>query len=325
MTAPTRVLVTGASGLVGGALVRTLARDSGLSVAGASRAACGPGELLRSPELDAGADWSGLVRGQDVVVHCAARVHVMRHGADDAVAFRAANVDGTAALARQAAEAGVRRFVFLSTVKVLGERSPPGSPLRADDPPAPADAYARSKLEAERTLAEIARASGMELVIVRPPLVYGPGVRANFLSMLRWVDRGVPLPFGAVNNRRSYVALDNLVDLLRVCLRHPEAAGQTFLVSDGEDLSTSELLRRVARALGVGTRLVPVPQGWLEGMARLVGRHEFARRLCGSLQVDDTATRTRLGWAPVIGVEEGLARVACWYRQHGASVRDRRA
>ena len=315
--APMRVLVTGTSGFVGGAVLRSLAAGSAYQPVGASRTPCLGGAWLLSPDLAADGDWSELVRGCDAVVHCAARVHVMGvEGAAGLEMYRRANVGGTLALARQAAAAGVRRFIFISTVKVLGERSLPGAPLTANAVPAPVDAYAISKLEAEQALTELSGTSGMEVVIIRPPLVYGPGVGANFLRLIQWVERGIPLPLGAIRNKRSFVALDNLVDLVRVCVDHPAAANQTFLVSDGEDLSTTELLRRVAQVLGVAARLLPVPRGVVAAVARCVGQAQLSQRLCESLQVDSSAARDCLGWAPVIGVDEGLAQTAAWYRAH---------
>ncbi|MTI93171.1 NAD-dependent epimerase/dehydratase family protein [Stutzerimonas stutzeri] len=242
-----RILLTGSSGFVGSALAQALAeRPLGELVLPVRSVVEGRPAI---GEIGAATDWSALLDGVEVVVHCAARVHVMREtDADPLAAFRAVNVQGTLRLAESAAAAGVRRFIFLSSVKVHGEASGE-RPFRASDPPAPADAYGLSKLEAEQGLRELSARTGMELVIIRPPLVYGPGVKANFRSMMRWLARGVPLPLGAIHNRRSLVALDNLVDLIRSCITHPQAAGQIFLVSDGEDLSTSELLRRLGRAL----------------------------------------------------------------------------
>ena len=282
-----RVLVTGARGFVGSALCRAL-RDQRYAVSEGRRGAPLP---------------AGMV--VDVVVHLASRVHMMGETASDVLPlYRAANTDATLKLAREAAAAGVRRFVFVSTVKVNGEGG--RVPYREADIPAPSDPYAISKWEAEQGLREIAAQSAMEVVIVRPPLVYGPGVKANFLAMMRWVSRGLPLPLGAIDNRRSLVALDNLVDFLIVCCAHPAAANQTFLVSDGEDLSTSELLRRMACALGRPARLLPVPAGVLHGVGTLLGKREFVRRLCGSLCADIGKARALLAWSPPLGVDAGL-------------------
>ena len=289
--APEKVLVTGAGGFVGTALCKQLDANDIPLLKGVRGA-----ELL--PEM-----------AIDVVVHLASRVHVMQESLRDPLAaYREANTLGTVNLARQAVAAGVRRFVFVSTVKVHGE----GRPVvyAESDAPCPADPYAISKWEAEQGLWDVAAGSAMEVVIVRPPLVYGPGVKANFLTMMRWVKRGLPLPLGAIHNQRSLVALDNLTDFLMLCTSHPAAANQTFLVSDGEDLSTTELLVRMAAALGKPSRLIPVPEWILSAVASLLGRGEFARRLCGSLRVDVSKAKTWLGWSPPLSVDEGLRRVA---------------
>lgn len=228
--------------------------------------------------------------------------------ADPLAAFRQVNVEGTLNLARQAAAAGVKRFVFISSVKVHGEYTLPGQAFTEADAPNPQDAYGISKHEAEQGLRQLAANSGMEVVIIRPPLVYGPGVKANFASLMRAAQRGWPLPLGAVDNRRSLVALDNLVDFIVTCVNHPQAANQTFLVSDGHDLSTAELVRGMARAAGVSARLVPVPVWALQAAAVLVNKRESVQRLCSSLQVDISKARTLLGWMPPISVDEGLRR-----------------
>jgi len=309
------ILVTGASGFVGHALIDELAAR-GLPVRAASRSH--PGALPEGVTWSGGhllgpdTDWSDVLQGVSCVVHCAARVHVMKETSDDALQeYRETNVAGTMQLARQAAALGCRRFVFVSSIKVNGEETRPGVPFRADDVPQPADPYGVSKWEAEQELAELARHTDLQTVVVRPPLVYGPGVRANFLSMMRWVKKGMPLPLGSVTgNRRSLVALDNLVDLLALCIAHPAAPGQTFLVSDGHDVSTSELLSQMAAALGVPSRKLPIPPRLLLAAARLTGREAVARRLLGSLQVDISPTCRALGWAPPISMAEGLRRAA---------------
>ena len=291
MRRPGKVLVTGAGGFVGTALCKQLGAH-GISVLKGVRGAALLSEM-----------------GIDVVIHLASRVHVMHESSEDPLsAYRSANTLGTVNLARQAVAAGVRRFVFVSTVKVHGEGSPVA--YAESDGPCPADPYAISKWEAEQEVRDIAAESTMEVVIVRPPLVYGPGVKANFLTMMRWVKRGLPLPLGAIHNQRSLVALDNLTDFLMLCTSHPAAANQTFLVSDGEDLSTTELLVRMAAALGKPSRLIPVPEWILSAVASLLGRGEFARRLCGSLRVDVSKAKTWLGWSPPLSVDEGLRRVA---------------
>jgi nucleoside-diphosphate-sugar epimerase len=307
---PRCVLVTGANGFVGAALAARLTQD-GYAVRGSVRrsAATLPGGVTPVPVADLGADadWSAALDGVDAIVHCAARVHVMRDQAPDPLAaFRQVNVQGTLRLARQAAAAGVRRFVYLSSVKVLGEFTPPGQPFQAHAVPAPQDAYGQSKLETELALQALAQSVAMELVIVRPPLVYGPGVGANFAALMRWVQRGWPLPLGALENRRSLVARDNLVDLLCLCLHHPAAAGQVFLVSDGEDVSSPDLVRRLALAMRRPARLWPVPQRWLECAAAVLGKRAAVQRLCSSLQVDMEKTHAQLGWQPPLGLDQGL-------------------
>ncbi len=253
------------------------------------------------------ADWREAVSDVDAVVHLAARVHVMRNVVADPLAeFRRANVEGTENLARQAAAAGVRRFVFLSSVKVNGE----SGTYSESDSAAPKDAYGISKHEAELSLARIAAEAGMAVVVIRPPLVYGPGVKANFRALIRAVERGVPLPFGAIDNRRSLVGLDNLVDFIVTCLQHPSAANETFLVSDDEDLSTGDLIRRLARAMGRPARLIPVPAALLLFLAGLLNRRDVAQRVIGSLQVNISKARTVLGWTPPVSVDEGLRRAA---------------
>ncbi|MEO6598946.1 MAG: NAD-dependent epimerase/dehydratase family protein, partial [Polyangiaceae bacterium] len=241
--------------------------------------------------------------------HAAARVHVMRENASDPLAeFRRVNVDGTLHLAREAARANVRRFVFLSSIKVNGEVTSRGRPFTADDPPGPVDPYGISKNEAEQGLWQIGAQTGMDVVIIRPVLVYGAGVKGNFRSMIGWLREGVPLPLRAIHNKRSLVALDNLVDLIMVCLRHPAATNQTFLVSDGDDLSTTELLRRACIALNTPARLLPMPPRVLELIARLAGKSDVAQRLLGDLQVDIRKTIRLLDWTPPVDVQTALAR-----------------
>ena len=307
------VLITGASGFVGRHLTIAL-RAAGRDVRAAFRSVqpATPGvDSVQVGSLGPDTDWTGALRGIDTVVHLAARVHVMQDKVLDPLAeFRRVNVEGTLALARQAAAAGVRRFVFVSSIKVNGETTSPQKPFTADDTPAPQDAYGISKYEAETGLLALSAATGMEVVIIRPVLVYGPGVGANFLSMMRWLKKRVPLPLGAIRNRRSMVALDNLVDLIAVCMDHPAASGQVFLASDGEDLSTPDLLRRTASALGTQAFLVPVPAIFLKVASGLIGKGDVAQRLCGSLQADISKNRVLLGWTPPVSVDAGLVMAA---------------
>jgi nucleoside-diphosphate-sugar epimerase len=309
-----KVLLTGSTGFVGRSVLNRLCND-GLEVIACSRA-----ERLKTPSearymqvagLDSSTDWTLALDGVAVVIHSAARVHVMHDRSSDPLSeFRKVNVEGTLNLARQAAELGVRRFIFISSIKVNGEGTSLGMPYLADAQAAPADPYGVSKMEAEQGLRALAAETGMAVVTIRPTLVYGPGVKANFLNMMRWLHKGVPLPFGAIHNRRSLVALDNLVDLIVTCIDHPAAANQTFLVSDGEDLSTTELLRRMGTALGNPARLLPVPSWLLETGAALLRKQALSQRLCGSLQVDISKTRELLNWTPPVSVDDALRETA---------------
>lgn len=311
----TRVLLTGASGFLGQALCRRLRADG-----------CLVSALSRHPPSPSGPPWVQVQRyedagpmlvGQSCMVHLAARVHVMRDAeADPLGEFRKANLDLTLNLARLAAQAGVRRFIFVSSVKVNGEETLTGQPFTAGDAPEPEDPYGISKMEAEAALRDIASETGMEVVIIRPPLIYGPGVRANFEALIRVIARGVPLPLRAIQNQRSLVALDNLVDLISICVDHPLAANQTFMVSDGEDVSTPDLIRRIAKAMGRPVRLFSVPLGLLQMGAKILGKSSALQRLCGNLQVDISKTKNTLGWTPPVSVDEGLRRaVAQWRKQ----------
>lgn len=309
------ILVTGATGFIGSRLIQRLSSENGSRVVAAVRRdALAVDSRVRSVvigDVGTSTDWSAALSGVQCVVHAAARVHIVRDAAIDPLAeYRLTNVAGTVHLARAAAAAGVRRFVFISSVKVNGENTAPGACYSADDVPAPADAYAVSKREAEVGLLKVAAETGMELVIIRPPLVYGPGVKANFLALMRWLRRGIPLPLGAVHNLRSFVALDNLVDFISLCLTHTAAAGQIFLVSDGDDLSTTDLLRRLGMVLDKPARLIPVPTWLLEVTAQSLGKRAQIQRLCGSLRVDISKNRSLLDWSPPISVDEGLRRVA---------------
>lgn len=305
-------LVTGASGLVGACLCQRLIHDeasvrAAIRSTGSDTALCH--QVLVGP-IDEATDWQLALLNVEFVVHCAGRVHVMHElEPDPLTAFRAVNVEGTLNLARQAAAAGVRRFVFISSVKVSGECTQTGRPFTEADAPNPQDAYGQSKHEAEQGLRQMAANTGMEVVIIRPPLVYGPGVKANFAALMRAVQRGWPLPLGAVHNQRSLVAVDNLVDFIVTCLTHPQAANQTFLISDGQDLSTAELVGCMAQAAGVPVRLLSVPVWVLQAGATLLGKGSALQRLCGNLQVDISKARSLLGWTPPLSVAQGLHRV----------------
>jgi nucleoside-diphosphate-sugar epimerase len=313
-----KVLITGASGFVGTALCESLRKKkvSIRSAVRAQRALHQGDEDIVVGDISSDTDWTAALINVQQVVHLAARVHVMTDiNQDSLTEFRRVNVDGTANLARQAAAVGVKRFVFLSSIKVNGECTKIGQPFTADDVPFPQDSYGISKHEAEQILRQIADETGMEVVIIRSPLVYGPGVKANFDSMMRSLARGALLPLAAVtNNRRSLVALDNLVDLIVTCLRHPTAANQIFLVSDGEDLSTADLLRRTSVALGKPARLFYIPTALLKLGATVMNKPGIYQRLCGSLQLDIAKTRQLLGWTPPLSVDEGLRRATEGFR-----------
>lgn len=260
-------------------------------------------------EIDRSTAWLPILTGVNVIIHLAARVHVMQDEHHNPLkAFRETNVKGTINLARQAASAGVKRFIFVSSIKVNGEQTLSGRPYTTDSAAMPQDAYGISKYEAEQQLLALAKETGMEVVVIRPPLVYGPGVKGNFASLMKWARAGIPLPLGAIHNRRSLVAVDNLVSLMITCIDHPFAANQIFLVSDGEDMSTSDLSRRLAKAAGASSRLIPVPAGLLKVGLTVLGKRMIAQRLLGSLQVDISKTREVLGWTPPISVDEGLRR-----------------
>ncbi len=295
------ILVTGANGFVGRALVDAMHKMQ-MKVRPCVRADIG--------NMNENTDWSPVLKGVSVVVHCAASVNV--EPSSYAENSRRVNVLGTMQLARQALDAGVRRLVFISTIKVNGECTLLGGAFTETDLPFPEDCYGRSKLEAEQELLAFSERSGLEVVIIRPPLVYGPGVKGNFASMLQVVCRGLPLPLGAVSNLRSLVALDNLISFLLLCSepkRSPRAANQVFVVADGEDVSTATLLRKIANASGQSCRLLPVPIGWLKFGGLMLGKRSLVNRLIGNLQVDATKARSLLGWRPVCTMDEQLIRM----------------
>lgn len=307
------VLVTGANGFVGGALHRSLSSASRFHSVGLCRTFTS--DCIAAPDI-VYADFLspdfknvGVFSRVSAVVHCAARVHVMSDTVSDPLSeFRRVNVEGTLNLARQAAASGVKRFIFISSIKVNGEATYAGRSFCPSDTPAPEDPYGISKLEAERGLMQLADEASMEVVIIRPPLVYGPGVKGNFASLIKLMRKRFPLPLGAINNKRSLVGVDNLVDLIIRCIDHPAAANQVFLAGDGEDLSTTELLRGLAEAIGSPARLIPVPAGLLSLGSAVLGKRAVAQRLLGSLQVDISKARDLLGWEPPVSVKEGLRR-----------------
>jgi len=303
-----RCLITGTSGFIGGALVEKLRTERQFDLVTTSRSDDGvsSGGIPHFPLVIApDTDWAAALRSVDIVVHLAARAHVLKEGsADPSAVFRRVNTESTLNLARQAAKCGVRRFVFISSIGVNGVRN--DRPFRHDDVPAPQEPYAISKHESEVGLREIANETGMELVVVRPPLVHGAGAPGNFARLVGLVRKRVPLPLASVRNRRTLVALPNLLDLISVCARHPAAAGEVFLAGDNESLSTPDIIRAIASGLGIGPALFPFPVSILRGALALVGKEAPFDRLCGSLEVDISHARDVLGWSPVIGADEGL-------------------
>jgi nucleoside-diphosphate-sugar epimerase len=315
-----KALITGATGFVGNALVDCLLVNGIDILAAVRRESRG---LLHSVRQVVVGDLSVLTKGAmdlspsifdsiDVVIHVAARVHIMKDDASDPLAeFRKVNRDATLTLARMAAESGVKRFVFLSSIGVNGNQNT--KPFSELDKPTPHDLYAISKLEAEQGLLALAKETDMEVVIIRPPLVYGKNAPGNFGRLVKWINKGIPLPFGAIHNKRSLVALDNLVDFIALCAdreKSPKAANQVFLISDNEDVSTTELLQKVAKAQSKKAWLMPVPVSWMMFVAKLVGKEDVANRLFGSLQVDSSKARELLGWKPVITMDEQLKKMA---------------
>lgn len=313
------ILVTGATGFIGpvvctrllqlGYRVKAVVRDPGR--AGALPAMI---ERVTVPDLSGGTDWGNALDGNAGVIHLVSPAGLPGANEQQQLEhFRSINVEGSARLARAAAARGVRRFVYMSTLKVNGETSHADG-FTENDQPEPQEPYAISKWEAEQRLKEIASETGLELVVLRPPIVYGPGARGNFLALMRAVARGMPLPLASVHNRRSLIYLGNLVDAIIAAVNAPQPIDQTYLVSDGEDVSTPDLIRAVARALGVPPRLFPFPPALLEFGARVLGRGEEAARLLGSLQVDSARIRRELGWSPRYTLEQGLAETARWFK-----------
>lgn len=306
-----RVLATGSNGFVGKSLFSAL-HAKAHDISAPMRAPSDRGASLNSlivGDINAGTNWVAALDGADAVIHLAARVHIMRDTARDPLAeFRRVNTEGTLNLARQAADAGVRRFIFLSTIGVNGNATQLEVAFKENDASLPHDPYSVSKHEAEVGLRGIARSTGMEVVIIRPTLVYGKNAPGNFGKLTRLVACGMPLPLASIPNRRSLVGIDNLVDFIITCLEHPAAANETFLISDGEDLSTPDLIQRMARAMNRPAHLLPVPKSMLMAAATMLGKHDMAQRLCSSLRVDTWKARTLLAWNPPVSVDEGLRR-----------------
>ena len=315
-----RILVTGASGFVGQALVAHLVGLDATEVIAMMRATpairLAGARYVAAGDMTAGRLGAAALEGVEVIVHAAARVHVLNDDkAMSATEFDRVNVTATLELARQAVAAGVRRFVFLSSIGVNGVQTDVGKPFTEADPPNPHNPYADSKLKAEQGLLLLSEQSGLEVVIIRPPLVYGPGVRANFAALMRAVQRGWPLPLACVHNLRSMVAMDNLVSFIATCVDHPQAANTTFLVSDGRDISSPDLVRGLAQALGVAARLVPVPVSTLQFVGRALGRGDVIQRVCGNLRVDISKARRVLAWQPPVSMDEGLRRAVAGMRR----------
>ena len=309
-----RVLITGSSGFIGRSLIRHCATKAGVDVIAAGRTLgeTMPGVTCRcTGDLDAQTAWESSLAGVDAVIHLAGRAHVIHERATDPEqAFMTTNHDGTRRLAEEAARAGVRRFVLASSIGVLGNRTIAGRPFRADDAPVPHDAYSRSKLAGEHAVREIGARTGMEVTVVRPPMVIGPGAPGNFARLVRLVRSGVPIPLGRMPNARSFLARENLVDLLFKCLTHPGAAGATLLASDGEDLSTHELVTEIAAGIGTRARVIRLPDRMLELAFQAAGLRAMHERLCGSLQVDMSATMALLDWRPSFCGREAIRRAA---------------
>lgn len=313
-----KILITGSDGFVGKTLCKIL-QQRGIDNVQAVRKNASTSKISVG-NLSAETDWRHALSNCTCVIHLAARVHVMDEQAGDPLAaFRAINVEATMNLARQAVAAGVKRFVFVSSVKVNGEETF-DLPFTAFDTPAPLDPYGQSKLEAELALQALALETGLEVVIVRPPLVYGPGVRANFVNLMKLVKKGLPLPLGAIHNRRSMVAVENLADLLVLCSWHEQAAGQIFMVSDDCDISITQLLRQLSHAMQRRNLLLPVPAGLIAGAARLLGKSAIANRLLGSLQVDIKHTKDRLQWQPPLSMPLALQQTVTHFLSHGTDI-----
>jgi nucleoside-diphosphate-sugar epimerase len=314
----TRILITGATGFVGRALFKNLKSKKKYLVHLSTRTnqekLFEREKTFNIGEIDSNTNWKDALDKVDCIIHCAARAHKTEKKETDSLnAYRRINVDGTRNLANQAVAIGIKRFIFLSSIKVNGEETIASKSFKYNDISQPEDAYGISKWEAEQALLEISKQNGLEVVIIRPPLVYGEGVKGNFLRLLDLVYKQIPLPFAKINNLRSFVALDSLIDLIICCIDHPKAGGKTFLVSDGEDLSTLDLIRKLSKFMNKSPRLFRVPQLIIKLIGRLVGKSLEVKRLLGSLRVDNSYTREILGWSPALSLDESLEKTVRWY------------
>lgn len=321
-----KILITGASGFIGAHLTRYLASiDHELLVMTRSKDAissivAGKVKCKQVGDISALSNWGPYLKDMDAVIHLANRAHVMHESdANPLALYRSINTDGTLQLARQAAAAGVKRFIFISSVKVNGESTLPGQKFSPVSENIPTDPYGLSKYEAEQGLKEINLKTSMEVVIIRPPLIYGPGVKANFLKMMQWVEKGVPLPLGSITNQRSLLGIDNLLDFISVCLTHPKAAGQTFLISDDHDVSTTELLKEITAAMHCPSRLLPIPHFILEKTLIMLGQGHIAERLCASLQLDISLAKTLLAWKPPYSFRDQMSKTVAAYLSERSS------
>ncbi|MDC0989946.1 NAD-dependent epimerase/dehydratase family protein [Rhodospirillales bacterium] len=314
-----KILITGATGFIGASLINTL-RTQGHIMSGTTRktgVVSGPNgiPLHKIPEISVNTDWSNIISGAEVIIHLAARVHIMRDQSQNPMeAFRCVNTLGTKSLALQAANAGIKRFIFLSTVKVAGETSPLDG-FKESGPISPNDPYSISKYEAEQELLKIAQRSSMEVVIIRPPLVYGPNVKGNFLSLLKLAKRNYPLPLNSINNKRSLIFVDNLTDAITKAVDHPKAANKIFFLSDEENLSTTELINKISRAFGTKARIFNIPQKYLILLGKITGNTDIIKRLTQTLTVDSTRIKSDLNWSPPFQSDFGIEKTVNWYNR----------
>jgi nucleoside-diphosphate-sugar epimerase len=317
----TKILITGATGFVGRAIFENLKSKKKYLIhltARTNQEKLFEGvKTFNIGEIDSNTNWMDALVKVDCIIHCAAKAHMTEKKQTDSLnAYRRINVDGTRNLAKQAVAIGIKRFIFLSSIKVNGEGTIASKSFKYNDISQPEDAYGISKWEAEQALLEISKQTGLEVVIIRPPLVYGEGVKGNFLRLLDLVYKQIPLPFVKINNLRSFIALDSLVDLIICCIDHPKAGGKTFLVSDGEDLSTPDLIMKLSKFMDKSPRLFQFPQLIIQLIGRLVGKSSEVKRLFGSLRIDNSYTREILGWSPALSLDEGLRKTVRWYLQN---------